>query len=291
MAGRRRDWDDRWNHYAESKPIPTEAGIATSKSRGRMADAWWSQRLVDLLDSYGLGTRMQRGRRYARQGQLVDFDVQPGQIVAQVQGPRRAPYVVTAAAPSLTDAQWVEIEAAMRARVGFAARLLAGEVPPELEGVFAAAGVALLPTRWSDMRASCSCPDWENPCKHLAATLYVFADRLDADPWLLLAWRGRTREQLLAHLGSSTPTNAATRSAVAPWWPLVPGARLPDPPIDVDQLIEDPALTAAAAVLQRCEPLAADVRGAPVVDLLIPAYARPAPPADPAPTRRTPRSR
>jgi uncharacterized Zn finger protein len=271
MMARRRTWDDPWRHYPESKPIPTEDGIATSKARGRMADAWWSQRLVDLLDSYGLGTRMQRGRRYARQGQLVDFDVQPGHLVAQVQGSRRTPYLVTAAAPALSDAQWVEIEAAMRARVGFAARLLSGEVPPELEGVFADAGVTLLPTRWSDLRASCSCPDWENPCKHLAATMYVFADRLDADPWLLLTWRGRTREQLLAHLAAAT----TERSEITPWWPLVPGARLPDPPFDSDDLLGDPDATAGAGVLHRCEPLAADVRGVPIVDLLAAAYQDP----------------
>lgn len=269
MAGRRRSWDDEWNKYPESKPIKTAGGIATSKARGKMADAWWSQRLVDLLDSYGLGTRMQRGRRYARQGQLVDFDVHPGHLVAQVQGSRRTPYVVTAAAPALSDAQWDEIESAMRSRVGFAARLLSGEVPPELEAVFDDAGVALLPVKWSDMRASCSCPDWENPCKHLAATLYLFADRLDADPWLLLAWRGRTREQLLAHL---TQTAHATRSEIAPWWPLVPGARLPDPPLDSDHLVDDPTTTTASTVLERFEPLAADVRAIPVVDLLAPAY-------------------
>jgi uncharacterized Zn finger protein len=272
MAGRSRGWDDAWNHYPESTPIKAEGGIATSKARGKMADAWWSQRLVDLLDSYGLGSRMQRGRRYARQGQLVDFDVQPGHLVAQVQGSRRTPYVVTAAAPALSDAQWDEIETAMRSRVGFAARLLSGEVPPELEAVFDDTGVALLPTKWSDMRASCSCPDWENPCKHLAATLYVFADRLDTDPWLLLTWRGRTREQLLAHLTQSASTS---RSEIAPWWPLVPGARLPDPPLDLDQLIDDPTSTAAAETLQRCETLAADVRGVPVIDVLAPAYARP----------------
>lgn len=269
MAGRRRSWDDPWHHYPESKPLPTEGGIATSKARGKMADAWWSQRLVGLLDSYGLGTRMKRGRRYARQGQLVDFDVRPGHLVGQVQGSRPTPYVVSAAATALSDEQWDTIEAAMRARVGFAARLLAGEVPPELEAVFDDAGVALLPARWGDLRASCSCPDWENPCKHIAATLYVFADRLDADPWLLLAWRGRTREQLLAHLAGAA---SSSRSEVAPWWPLVPGARLPDPPLDLDQLTDAAPAAAASEVLQRCEPLDAEVRGVPVADLLVPAY-------------------
>lgn len=159
----RRRWDDPWQQYPASKPIPTEAGIATSKQRGAMAATWWSQRLTELLDSYGLGTRMQRGRRYARQGQLVSFEVQPGLLVAQVQGSRRTPYVVTVAAAMPSESQWSAVELAMRSRVAFAARLIAGEVPPELEAVFDGAGVALLAGRWADIRAACSCPDWENP--------------------------------------------------------------------------------------------------------------------------------
>ncbi len=263
-------WDDPWQRYPASVPLPTEGGIATSKQRGKMASSWWSQRLVELLDSYGLGARMQRGRRYARQGQLVSFDVQPGVLVAQVQGSRRTPYVVTVAAQALSDAQWDLIADAMRARVAFAARLLAGEVPPELETVFDAVGVALLPARWADVRATCSCPDWESPCKHVAAVLYVFADRLDDDPWLLLTWRGRTREQLLGHLRATAADGAA---AVAPWWPLVPGARLPDPPANVDVVLGLDAPIDPAAVLRRCEPLDVDIRGEPVSDLLAPAYA------------------
>ena len=171
-----------------------------------MAATWWSRRLVTLLDSYGLGARMQRGRRYARQGQLVSFDVQPGLLAAQVQGSRRTPYMVTVVAPALSETQWTDIEVAMRSRVAFAAQLIAGEVPPELEAVFDSAGVTLLPQRWSDLRAACSCPDAENPCKHIAAVLYVFADRLDDDPWILLSWRGRRRDQLLGHLRAPTPT-------------------------------------------------------------------------------------
>lgn len=206
---RSRRWDDPWQKFPASVPLTAENGIATSKQRGEMASTWWSQRLVELLDSYGLGARMQRGRRYARQGQLVSFDVQPGALVAQVQGSRRTPYVVTVAAQPLNDTQWDAVDEAMRARVAFAARLLAGEVPPELETVFDSAGVTLLPRRWSDVRASCSCPDWESPCKHVAAVLYVFADRLDDDPWLLLTWRGRTRDRRRTMHG--TPPRGHTR--------------------------------------------------------------------------------
>ncbi|HEX4976430.1 MAG TPA: hypothetical protein VFV40_01065, partial [Nocardioides sp.] len=78
---RRRSWDDPWNRYPESRPIPTADGIATSKQRGAMASTWWSKRFTDVLESYGLGTRMQRGRRYARAGQVLSIDVTPGLLV------------------------------------------------------------------------------------------------------------------------------------------------------------------------------------------------------------------
>jgi uncharacterized Zn finger protein len=195
MATRR--WDDRWQRYSESVPLPAHCGLATSKQRGVMAASWWSRRFVDVLESYGLGTRMQRGRRYARAGRLLSFDVQAGMLVAQVQGSRRTPYVVTVAAAQPTVEQWASVDAALVSRVGFVARLLAGEVPVDLEDVFRDASVDLFPVSWSTLNARCSCPDWENPCKHIAAALYLFADRLDDDPWLLLAWRGRNRDQLL----------------------------------------------------------------------------------------------
>lgn len=264
MAPERRAWDDPWRSYPASKPRPTDNGIATRRQRGAMADTWWSSRLVQLLDSYGLGARMQRGRRYARQGQLVSFAVQPGLVIAQVQGSRQTPYVVNILFAPLSDVQWAAVQREIAATLHFAARLLAGEVPAELEKVFDEAGVPLLPRRWADLQAGCSCPDWENPCKHIAAVLYVLADRLDDDPWLLLLWRGRTRDDVLAHLGSG----ADQRASVAPWWPLSPGAPLP-----IDAGRNDPWAEAdPTAALARLGPLAVEVRGRPVAEYLVPAY-------------------
>jgi hypothetical protein len=85
-------------------------------------------------------------------------------------------------------------------RLGWAAQLLAGEVPANLEAAFAEAGVALFPHRWADLQVRCGCPDDAEPCKHIAAVLYVFAQQLDGDPWLLLAWHGRDRQTLLQAL-------------------------------------------------------------------------------------------
>src|SRR5271170_3012251 len=118
-------------------------------------------------------------------------------LAAQVQGSRPKPYLVTAALAVPSDEQWSSILDGMRAKVGFVARLLDGEVPTDLEEVFADAGVPLFPAAWVDIRAKCTCPDWENPCKHIAAVLYLLADRLDSDPWLVLLLRGREQDVLL----------------------------------------------------------------------------------------------
>ena len=259
----RRGWDDPWHRYEPSVPLPAEGGIATSKQRGAMADTWWSQRFVQVLESYGLGARMQRGRRYARTGQVLSLEVRSGVIAAQVQGSRRTPYLVTISLAEPTPAQWAAIDAAMAAKVGFVARLLAGEVPPDLEDAFLTAGVPLFPSGYAQLRAHCSCPDSANPCKHLAAVLYVFADQLDADPWLVLAWRGRSRDDLLGYVSRDDG------AAVAPWWPFAPG---PLPDLPARPVGEAVAPEDAAEVLDALEPLAVAIGSVPFVELLRPAY-------------------
>jgi len=262
-----------------------------------MAERWWSKRFVQVLDDYGLGGRMQRGRRYARTGQLLSFDVHPGQILAQVQGSRTTPYLVTVDAPVTSDTQWADVDSALATRIKFAARLLAGDVPPELEGVFADAGVALVPARWSDFVARCTCPDIANPCKHIAAVLYVFADRLDDDPWLLLEWRGRTRDQILEPLVSRTNVTRTREGAasgerrdhvpgdvggdsaaeVAPWWPLDP-ARVQLPAGEgshrsgIDQLLGVDPPDPPDAVLVRLDALDVKIRESHVTRLFLEAY-------------------
>lgn len=263
-----RGWDDPWQRYPASKPLPVEGGVRTTRQRGPMAEQWWSRRFVEVLESYGLGARMQRGRRYARTGQVLELQVSPGLVGAQVQGSRPRPYLVTVGVPLPGEAGWDAIVEAMGAKVGFVARLLDGEVPAEMEEVFADAGVPLFPRAWSDVRATCSCPDPENPCKHLAAVLYVLADRLDRDPWLLLELRGRDRDSLLEVLTARGPGGAV--EAIAPWWPFASG------PIPLGG--GAPALVDAAgperpdAVLDTLQPLAVDVGTAGFVALLRPVY-------------------
>jgi hypothetical protein len=269
----RRSWDDPWQRYAPSVPLPAQDGIATSKQRGPMAATWWSRRFTEVLESFGLGARMQRGRRYARTGQVLSLQVSSGVIAAQVQGSRRTPYLVTVSLTDPGDEQWQRIIDTMKAKVGFVARLLDGEVPPDLEEVFSSCGVVLFPKAWKDLRAACSCPDWENPCKHIAAVLYVFADQLDADAWLALELRGRSRETLLEALTSAgREPRGGIVDEVAPWWPF-PAGPLP-------ALAEMGPLAAAVTpdrpdgVLDSLEPLEVDVGASLFADLVRPLYER-----------------
>ncbi len=268
-----RKWDDPWKKYPPSVPLPVEGGVATSRQRGPMATSWWSRRFLEVLDSYGLGARMQRGRRYARTGQVIEVEVSRGMLAAQVQGSRPRPYLVTVSLAVPSDEQWSLILDGMRAKVGFVARLLDGEVPTDLEGVFASAGVPLFPGAWVDVRAKCSCPDWENPCKHVAAVLYVLADRLDSDPWLILLLRGREQDVLLDALAGGGAAAPGRESEVAPWWPFGAGPVLVDYQATVDPLV---SLRSGPAdgVLDTMEPLPVELGSATFVELLRPLYER-----------------
>lgn len=237
---------------------------APRQHREALANQWWSQRFTAVLEGYGLGPRLERGRRYARGGRVKELIVKAGRLEARVQGSRATPYRVSVRSEAASKAQWRSLELLFASRLGWAAQLLAGEVPANLETAFAEAGAALFPRRWADLQVRCGCPDDAEPCKHIAAVLYVFAQQLDGDPWLLLAWHGRDRQTLLQALQQG-PQGAAASGAKAagqqvrlpPWWPAGLRSR-PDPHLQPpDPLPPDPPERA----LQRLGPMELD--GAP----------------------------
>ena len=183
---------------------------APRKHRDPLANQWWSQRFTAVLEGYGLGPRLERGRRYARGGRVKELIVKAGRLEARVQGSRATPYRVSLRSEAASKAQWHSLELLFASRLGWAAQMLAGEVPANLEAAFSEAGAALFPRRWADLEVRCGCPDDAEPCKHIAAVLYVFAQQLDGDPWLLLAWHGRDRQTLLQALQQGPQGAAAS---------------------------------------------------------------------------------
>jgi len=218
--------DDDWEYRA---PLPAD-GIRARSTRGAIGEAWWSRRFVTALEESGASGRLSRGRTYARKGQVLSVDLAAGRISGSVQGSRPMPYEVVVAIRPIPDADWDRIEAALAGRAGFAAALLAGRITPEIAGVFEACAIALFPSA-GDLSYDCTCPDWDVPCKHIAAVCYLAAEEFDSDPFAYLALRGRDRPSLLAGLRARRAGSSPARMPQAG----VPGGSGED---DVDEVAD-----------------------------------------------------
>jgi uncharacterized Zn finger protein len=288
--------DDRWP--PPSIPIAVEGGLSAQSQRGRIGDTWWSQRFITVLESVGLGTRLQRGKRYARTGQVLSMEVAPGQVTATVQGSRTKPYRVFIEIRVLRSDEWASAEAIMASSAVFMAKLLAGDMPEEIEEAFADSSGPLFPPSAEGFESACSCPDWENPCKHIAAVYFLLAEAFDRDPFLIFAWRGRDKEQLLAGLrarrrgADPSPDPATTVStddtvSIAAGqfgWPVVdPEHQSPMPPgdrtsfwgrnEDLTTIEVRPRLAVAPdLILRQLDPAPLGDDGARITDALRPLY-------------------
>jgi uncharacterized Zn finger protein len=171
---------------------------------------WWGRAWLEALEQRARldPDRLPRGQDYARSGTVGELTVAPGEVRARVQGRKTEPYEVRIRVRQFTDDEWDRVLAAISARLGHAAALLDGELPPEIAADAAAAGLDLLPAG-GELGPRCSCPDDADPCKHSAAACYLLTDALDADPFTLFLLRGRTRDQVLAGI-------RARRRGVAP---------------------------------------------------------------------------
>jgi uncharacterized Zn finger protein len=161
---------------------------------------WWSQRWLDLLDSYRFKKRLERARNYARQGNVLSIEFKGAKVLARVQGSEVEPYKVSLSLEPFSDEEWSYVIETMSQRAIFAAKLLAGEMPQNIEEVFTKNGLSLFPFTLSDVQSKCSCPDQANPCKHIGAVYYQLGDRFSEDPFVLFQLRGRTKEQIISDL-------------------------------------------------------------------------------------------
>lgn len=204
-----------YEFYKSTKPVETDKGIKARSKRGEFAKNWWAERWIKALERLVDAGRLRRGRSYARSGQVLAIDEKKEGIQAKVQGSRSTPYKITINLHPLTDAQWEAVIDALAERAIFTAQLLAGEMPQEIEEAFAAAGVSLFPDRRDELETDCSCPDWANPCKHVAAAHYILGEQFDEDPFLLFRLRGRSQEQIIAALRARRSAGEQTQLAEA----------------------------------------------------------------------------
>jgi uncharacterized Zn finger protein len=249
-----KDNDPGWwrNRYPESGgPREAPGGIKAHSKRGQFGQSWWARRWLSVLERLDLGGRLSRGRAYARKGQVLDIAIEEGSVSASVQGSREDPYAVSIRVDVLPPATWRKVGRRLGREARFAAKLLAGEMPADVEEAFTAAGASLFPASRAELRTECSCPDWSNPCKHIAAVYYLLGEEFDRDPFLVFRLRGLSREGLQALLADSpvrpsAPSPAATPEAAMPapdpmtadttaFWsggelPPLDDVRIPDPP-------------------------------------------------------------
>lgn len=189
----------RWSRFGwyESTPKkpPPERGIRIKKA----GTTWWGQRWIEALENVlrGDSARLARGRTYARAGRTHDLVVKGGKVTAKVTGSRATPYKITIELTELSAPAWKKAIDGLAKKAQFSAELLAGQMPQAIDEVFVEAGASLFPKQRADLKTSCSCPDWGDPCKHVAATHYVLGEALDRDPFLLFELRGRTKDQVL----------------------------------------------------------------------------------------------
>jgi uncharacterized Zn finger protein len=166
-------------------------------------ESWWSSRWLAALEPLVDRERMAKGRWHARAGRVVRLDVAPPDVVAYLQGGQAKPRRVALRIRPLSDAAWERVAEVMASQARCAAALLNGELPPWIEVVFKAAGTSLLPSTQEEIGKSCICSDGPSHCKHITAVYHALGARFDADPFLILALRGRSRLGLLAAVRDS----------------------------------------------------------------------------------------
>lgn len=161
---------------------------------------WWSQQWLDILNKYRFKKRLERARNYARQGNVLSIEFKDQQVKAEVQGTQPEPYQVSLGLETFNDEEWHYVIETLSQKALFSAKLLAGEMPHNIEEVFARNGLRLFPFALEEVHSRCSCPDKANPCKHIGAVYYMLGDRFSEDPFVLFQLRGRTKAQILSEL-------------------------------------------------------------------------------------------
>jgi uncharacterized Zn finger protein len=175
-------------------------GIKAQTSSGAFGKNWWAKKWVSTLESFDIGTRLTRGRAYARRGQVISIDIEEGFVRAPVQGSRREPYQVEITVKTIEPEHWQQLFETAFSNVSIAANLMNGEMPQNIDDLFVQNGLSLFPTKYNDLSTQCSCPDYSNPCKHIAAVYYLLGEEFDRDPFLLFRLRGMSKDKLLSLL-------------------------------------------------------------------------------------------
>ena len=182
---------------------------------------WWGQRFLEALEQFTDPARLGRGRSYASGGRIIEYTLVKGTVKARVRGSinpyfgvyKEPIYKTSITIKSITAADWTKVIRQIASRADLITKLLMNEMPDTIEDAFSELGLYLLPHSERDFETSCSCPDWANPCKHIAGVYYLLASALDQDPFVMFELRGLSRDDLHAEL-VKTPLGKILASAL-----------------------------------------------------------------------------
>ena len=182
--------------YAPRVPYSVRGGIRAQNVRSQASRKWWARRWITYLEEQQLGARLGRGRSYALSGQVLSLEITPGLAKAVVQGGTKEAYTCEIRFDVVKPKAKSRIVDRLLARPMLISQLLIHSLPEEVERLFRAEGYPLLPSTPDAFVASCTCPDPINPCKHLAAVLFILIEAIEQNPLLLLELRGVTLADL-----------------------------------------------------------------------------------------------
>lgn len=196
-AQRKQQPNHAQQNKVRSKSIPV---ISLTGQPPQAQQAWWSKRFLEVLESFRLGSRLARGKAYAQENKVLKLSISGGIVQATVQGSRKSHYKVAIKLTPLSDTAWRQVMHNLTKKAIFAVEMLQDKMPEDIEEVFTAGNTSLFPSQLNELESECDCPDWSNPCKHIAAVYYVLAQHFDLDPFLIFVWRGRLKTQILEYL-------------------------------------------------------------------------------------------
>ncbi len=177
-----------------------------------LATTWWGKAWNKNLELYAdYANRIGRGRSYVRHRAVLDLQIHPGKVIGLVMGSRSTPYQVSITIQPIAKKRWLEIKEQCKGKLDSIRKLLAGELPKELDLLFTQKGKGLFPSP-KEIHLSCSCPDWAVMCKHVAAVLYGIGARLDENPSLFFVLRNVDIQDLISETVKESKKDLLTRA-------------------------------------------------------------------------------
>ncbi len=210
-----------WRPYVSvgEKRLHAERELAKLKKKGqsvapvridgrKIARSFWGEAWCTNLERYSdYENRLPRGRSCVRNGSVVDLQIAKGEIAAMVVGSNL--YKIKIAIVPVKAARWKGICQDCAGTIDSLVELLQGRLAKATMGRVCREGDGLFPSP-AEIKLACSCPDWADMCKHVAAALYGVGARLDENPQLLFVLRGVDENELIAGAGQNLPLSKTT---------------------------------------------------------------------------------